>query len=78
MMAKPRAFPSLRGGEVDAQNLDVLLLKGPPAGDLEAGLDQLRHAILSHGIPANSDGMVCDAAFTPTYSRYQLIHSRPV
>ncbi|KAF2728913.1 cell division control protein 16 [Polyplosphaeria fusca] len=53
----------LRGGEADAdsarlpQNLDVLLLRGPASGDLEAGLDQLRYTILMSGVPANSDGM---------------------
>ncbi|KAB2577735.1 hypothetical protein BFW01_g4424 [Lasiodiplodia theobromae] len=38
-------------------NLDLFLLKGPPGGDLAAGLDDLRHHILMTGIPANSDGM---------------------
>ncbi|KAF2146647.1 uncharacterized protein K452DRAFT_219134 [Aplosporella prunicola CBS 121167] len=38
-------------------NLDLFLLKGPPGGDLARGLDDLRHHILSAGIPANSDGM---------------------
>lgn len=39
-------------------NLDLFLLKGPPGGDLAAGLDDLRHHILMTGIPANNDGMV--------------------
>ena len=38
--------------------LDVLMLKGPPGGDINAGLNQLRDAILGDGIPSNSDGMV--------------------
>ncbi|KAF2259692.1 TBC-domain-containing protein [Lojkania enalia] len=38
-------------------SLEVLLLKGPPAGDLETGLNQLRYAVLTEGINANSDGM---------------------
>lgn len=39
-------------------NLDLLLLKGPPSGDLEGGLNELRFTILTKGMPANSDGMV--------------------
>ena len=39
-------------------NLDMLLLKGPSAG-VEEGLNELRFAILTEGIPANSEGMVC-------------------
>lgn len=39
-------------------NLDLLLLKGPPNGDIERGLNELRYTILTKGIPANSDGMV--------------------
>ncbi|KAF2118224.1 rab-GTPase-TBC domain-containing protein [Lophiotrema nucula] len=38
-------------------NFDALLLKGPPAGDLESGLDQLRYAILTTGIESQPDGM---------------------
>ncbi|KAF2186925.1 TBC-domain-containing protein [Zopfia rhizophila CBS 207.26] len=38
-------------------NLDKLLLKGPPSGDLEGGLNELRFTILTQGIPANNDGM---------------------
>jgi cell cycle arrest protein BUB2 len=38
-------------------NLDMLLLKGPPFGDVEGGLNQLRFTILTEGIPANSEGM---------------------
>lgn len=38
-------------------NLEALLAKGP-AGDAEAGLEQLRYTILSDGTPSNSDGMV--------------------
>jgi len=41
-------------------NVDALLLRGPPAGDVNIGLEQLRDAILSHGIPSNSDGMVSE------------------
>lgn len=39
-------------------NLDMLLLKGPSPG-VEEGLNELRFAILTEGIPANSEGMVC-------------------
>jgi cell cycle arrest protein BUB2 len=39
-------------------SLDVLLLKGPSQGNLEEGLNELRYAILTQGIPANSEGMV--------------------
>lgn len=38
----------------------MLLLKGPPNGDISTGLADLRYQILSNGIPANNDGMVCD------------------
>ncbi|KAF2013394.1 cell division control protein-like protein [Aaosphaeria arxii CBS 175.79] len=39
-------------------NLDVLLLRGPLAsGNVEDGMNDLRHTILSEGIPANSEGM---------------------
>ncbi|XTI95577.1 TBC-domain-containing protein [Cenococcum geophilum] len=38
-------------------NLDLLLLKGPPSGDLEGGLNELRFTILTKGMPANNDGM---------------------
>ena len=39
-------------------NLDMLLLKGPPHDNLEAGLDELRYTILTEGVPANNEGMV--------------------
>ena len=39
-------------------NLDVLLLKGTNSDNPEEGLRELRYAILTDGIPANSDGMV--------------------
>ncbi|KAF2204638.1 cell division control protein 16 [Delitschia confertaspora ATCC 74209] len=38
-------------------NLDMLLLKGPPSGDVEGGLYRLRYTILTQGVPANSEGM---------------------
>ncbi|KAF2869543.1 cell division control protein 16 [Massariosphaeria phaeospora] len=38
-------------------NLDMLLLKCPSAGNLEAGLNELRYTVLTEGIPANSEGM---------------------
>ncbi|KAF2806765.1 TBC-domain-containing protein [Mytilinidion resinicola] len=38
-------------------NLDLLLLKGPPSGDLAGGLNDLRFTILTKGMPANGDGM---------------------
>lgn len=41
-------------------NLDVLLLKGTNPDNPEEGLRELRYAILTDGIPANSDGMVCN------------------
>ena len=47
-------------------NLDLLLLKGPPSGDLEGGLNELRFTILTKGMPANSDGMVNYTPHTPT------------
>jgi len=40
-------------------SIENLLLRGPPNGDVRVGLDSLRESILSHGIPSNSDGMVC-------------------
>lgn len=39
-------------------NLDMLLLKGPSSG-VEEGLNELRFSILTEGIPANNEGMVC-------------------
>jgi len=39
-------------------NLDVLLLKGASSDNPEESLRELRYAILTDGIPANSDGMV--------------------
>ena len=41
-------------------NLDTLAHKGPPNGDVVNGLEQLRYAVLTDGIPSNSDGMVSD------------------
>jgi cell cycle arrest protein BUB2 len=38
-------------------SLETLVLKGP-AGDVGAGLDELRYTVLSDGIASNSDGMV--------------------
>lgn len=38
-------------------NLEGLLFRGPTGGDVTGGLDQIRDAVLSHGIPSNSDGM---------------------
>ena len=40
-------------------NLDMLLLKGASASDPEEYLQELRYTILTKGIPANSEGMVC-------------------
>lgn len=40
-------------------NLDMLLLKGASASNPEEGLQELRYTILTEGIPANSEGMVC-------------------
>ena len=39
-------------------NLDMLLLKGASSKNPEESLRELRYAILTDGIPANSDGMV--------------------
>ncbi|CAO2656915.1 Nn.00g057180.m01.CDS01 [Neocucurbitaria sp. VM-36] len=38
-------------------NLDLLLLKGASSNNPEEGLQELRHTILTKGIPANSEGM---------------------
>ncbi|ORY08216.1 rab-GTPase-TBC domain-domain-containing protein [Clohesyomyces aquaticus] len=38
-------------------SLDMLLLKGPPSGHIEGGLNELRYTILIDGIPQNSEGM---------------------
>ncbi|KAI6866739.1 TBC-domain-containing protein [Hortaea werneckii] len=38
-------------------HLDLFLQKGPPNGDLVAGLEELRRVVLLDGIPSNSDGM---------------------
>ncbi|KAH8732990.1 cell division control protein 16 [Phaeosphaeriaceae sp. PMI808] len=38
-------------------NLDMLLLKGASSGNPEEGLQEIRYAILTKGIPANSEGM---------------------
>jgi len=48
-------------------NLDLLLLKGPPSGDLEGGLNELRFTILTKGMPANNDGMVNYTPHPPHY-----------
>ncbi|KAF2403821.1 TBC-domain-containing protein [Trichodelitschia bisporula] len=37
--------------------LDTILRRGPPAGDVPAGLAALRYKVLVDGIPSNSDGM---------------------
>jgi hypothetical protein len=39
-------------------NLDALLLKGASSKNPEENLKELRYAILTKGIPANSEGMV--------------------
>jgi cell cycle arrest protein BUB2 len=39
-------------------NLELLLQRGPSSGELNDGLEQLRYAVLTDGIPSNSDGMV--------------------
>lgn len=39
-------------------NLDMLLLKGASSENPEEGLRELRHAILTNRVPANSEGMV--------------------
>lgn len=39
-------------------NLDMLLLKGSQNDLTEENLAELRYAILTKGIPANSEGMV--------------------
>jgi len=39
-------------------NLDVLLLKGPTAGELDRGLDELRQNVLQDGVPQTNDGLV--------------------
>ncbi|KAF1997604.1 TBC-domain-containing protein [Amniculicola lignicola CBS 123094] len=38
-------------------NLDMLLVRGPPNGNLEDGMNDLRYTILTQGVPANRDGM---------------------
>lgn len=49
-------------------HLDLFLQKGPPNGDLGAGIDELRRVILLDGIPSNSDGMVrSPPAFPPPF-----------
>jgi len=60
----------------DMASLDVLLLKGPPAGDVVGGLEQLRESVLSNGIPSNSDGMV--SSRTNILSTQRLIDTPPV
>jgi len=37
--------------------LDLVLRRGPPHGDITTGLDELRSIVLQDGISANSDGM---------------------
>lgn len=44
--------------------VDQILTRGPPGSDIVGGLEQLREAVLSNGIPSNSDGMVL--VFTTT------------
>jgi hypothetical protein len=39
-------------------NLDAFLLRGPPGGDVTAGLADLRYNVLVNGIPSNQEGMV--------------------
>lgn len=39
-------------------SIETLLVRGPDGGDINGGLDQIREAVLSHGITSNSDGMV--------------------
>jgi len=41
-------------------HLDLFLQKGPPNGDVVAGLEELRRVVLLDGIPSNNDGMVCE------------------
>ena len=42
---------------MDFMKLDNYL-RGPPAGDIVKGLAEIRLAVLHHGIPSNSDGIV--------------------
>lgn len=46
--------------------VEQLLARGPVEGDLDHGLEQLREAVLSNGIPSNSDGMVSRRSNMPT------------
>lgn len=39
-------------------NLEALLHKGPPTGELTSELEALRYTVLTDGIQSNSDGMV--------------------
>lgn len=39
-------------------HMELFVQKGPPNGNLVAGLDELRRVVLLDGIPSNSDGMV--------------------
>lgn len=39
-------------------SIDLFLQRGPPNGDLVAGLDELRRVVLLDGVPSTSDGMV--------------------
>lgn len=51
-------------------HLDLFLQKGPPNGDLVAGLEELRRVVLLDGIPSNSDGMVRETTrHRPTVAR---------
>jgi hypothetical protein len=59
-------------------NLDVLLLKGCTSANPEESLRELRYAILTDGVPANSDGMVCPTIQSlPTYSNCSHHTSSP-
>jgi cell cycle arrest protein BUB2 len=55
-------------------NLDVLLLKGTTSANPEESLRELRYAILTDGIPANSDGMVHPSIPTPSPSPIAHMH----
>lgn len=55
-------------------NLDVLLLKGPPNGDVEGGLNELRFTILTQGIPANSEGMVSELVLDLKLDQFGIVN----
>lgn len=42
--------------------LEVLIREGPPRGDVVEGLRDLRYFVLSDGVDADHDGMVCKAS----------------